>query len=156
MPDYAASNELGGTKQAVATTFKTLLQLNAASAVALRRPRIHDVMFGVEGVPSDQAMVWDISRTSANGTATAVTPNPLDPADPAALTVANANHTVEPTVTAASNLLPAAVNQRATVRFVATPGKELIIPATNLAGLAFRVKSAGYNGNANAECHFNE
>ena len=156
MPDFAASNELGGTKQNMSTSFKTLLQLNASSAVALRRPKVHDLMFGIEGTPSDQAIVWDISRTTGAGTATAVTPNALDPADPAALTVANANHTVEPTVTAASNLLPAAVNQRATVRFVVTPGKELVIPATNNAGLAFRAKSAGYNLAANAECHFNE
>lgn len=156
MPDYSASNELAGTKQAVATTFKSLLILSAASAVALRRIRIFDVLMGVEGTPSDQAMVWDTSRSTTVGTGTSATPNALDPADPASLTVATANLTVEPTVTANSNLLPAAVNQRATIRWVPTPGKEMVVPATNLNGLAFRVKSAGYTGNANVTAMFNE
>ena len=156
MPDYSASNELAGTKQAIASSYKTLLALHASSSVALRRPRIFDVIFGVEGTPSDQAIVWDASRTSVAGTGTSATPNAIDPADPAALTVATANLTVEPTVTAASNLLPAAVNQRATIRWVPTPGKELVIPATNLAGIAFRAKSSGYTGFANVMAMFNE
>ncbi|WP_445490183.1 hypothetical protein [Rhodopseudomonas sp. RCAM05734] len=156
MPDYSASNELGGTKQAIASTYKTLLGLSVSSAVALRRPRIFDVIFGVEGTPSDQAIVWDASRTTTVGTGTSATPNPIDTADPAALTVATANLTVEPTVTASSNLLPAAVNQRATIRWVPTPGKELVIPATNLAGIAFRAKSSGYVGFANVTAMFNE
>jgi hypothetical protein len=156
MPDYSASNELAGTKQAIASTYKTLLGLSVATTVALRRPRIFDVIFGVEGTPSDQAIVWDASRSTTVGTGSAATPNPIDSADPAALTVATANLTVEPTVTAASNLLPAAVNQRATIRWVPTPGKELVIPATNLAGIAFRAKSSGYTGFANVMAMFNE
>jgi hypothetical protein len=156
MPDFSASNELAGTKQAIASTYKTLLGLSVSSTTALRRPRIFDVIFGVEGTPSDQAIVWDASRTTTVGTGTAATPNPIDPADPAALTVATANLTAEPTVTAASNLLPAAVNQRATIRWVPTPGKELVIPATNLAGIAFRAKSSGYTGFANVTTFFNE
>ena len=156
MPDYAVSNELAGTKQAIGTSHKTLLALSVASAIALRRLRVADVFMGVEGTPSDQAMVWDISRITGPGTATAATPNAIDPADPVALSVAAVNHTVEPTVVAASNLLPAAVNQRASVRWVATPGKELIVPATNLAGLAFRAKSAGYVGFANVNAFYNE
>ena len=59
-------------------------------------------------------------------------------------------------MTAASNLLPAAVNQRATRRWVPTPGKELVIPATNLAGIALRAKSSGYTGFANVTAMFNE
>ncbi|MCH2220447.1 MAG: hypothetical protein MK097_09015 [Dechloromonas sp.] len=156
MPDYKASNELGGTKQAIASTYKSLLTLAASSAVALRRIKVDDIFMGVEGTPSDQAMVWDLSRTTAAGTGTSITPNPNDPADGAALTVGLANLTVEPTVTANSGLLPAAVNQRASVRWVATPGKEIVVPATNLAGLAFRAKSAGYNGVANVNTNFNE
>jgi len=156
MPDYSVSNELAGTKQAISTTHKTLLGISASSTTALRRPRIFDIIFGVEGTPSDQAIVWDASRTTTLGTGTGATPVALDPADPAALTIATANLTVEPTVTAASNLLPAAVNQRATIRWVPTPGKELVIPATNLAGIALRAKSSGYTGFANVTAMFNE
>jgi hypothetical protein len=156
MPDYSASNELAGTKQAIASAYKSLLGLSVSSAVALRRPRIFDIIFGVEGTPSDQAIVWDASRTTTVGTGSAATPNPLDPSDPAALTVVTANLTVEPTVTANTSLVPAAVNQRATIRWVPTPGKELVIPATNLAGIALRAKSSGYTGFANVMAMFNE
>jgi hypothetical protein len=156
MSGYAASNLLGGTQQAITTTFKTLLNLSAANAVLLRRAFVFEFVFGVDGTPADNVMTWDVSRTTAVGTATAVTPNPLQSADGAALTVANANHTAEPTVTANSSLWAAGINQRATHRWVAFPGQELVIPATNVNGLAFRAKSPGYTGTATAQAGFTE
>ena len=62
MPDYKASNELAGTKQAIGSSFKTLMTITAASATALRRIKVDDAYFGVEGTPSDQPMVWDVAR----------------------------------------------------------------------------------------------
>ncbi len=61
MPDFAVSNELAGSKQAMATSYKTLINLSVSSSVATRRPRIADVFMGVEGTPSDQAMVLDLN-----------------------------------------------------------------------------------------------
>lgn len=156
MAGYAASNLLGGTQQNLSSSFKTLLNLSAATSPLLRRAFIFEFVFGTDGTPADNVMSYDVSRTTAVGTATAVTPNPLQGADGAAATVANANHTSEPTVTANSSLWAAGINQRATHRWVAFPGQELVLPATNLAGIAFRAKSPGYTSTATAQAAFTE
>ena len=156
MAGYAASNLLAGTQQAISTAYKTLLLIEAATAVAARRIKVHEFVFGTDGTPADQVMTYDVSRTSAAGTATSITALPLDPADSAMLGLTVGNHTVEPTVTAASSLWAAGINQRATHRWVAFPGQELVIPATNLAGLAFRAKSPGYTGTGVVQLEFQE
>ncbi|WP_420131326.1 hypothetical protein [Rhodopseudomonas sp.] len=148
MSGYAASNLLGGSQQAISTNFKTLLAVMAAAATSLQRGKIVEVTFGTDGTPADQAMTFDVSRITADGTASAVTPNKLDPADGAFLGAVTANHTAEPTVTANSGVLSFGVNQRATTRWVAFPGQELVYPATANNGFAFRAKSPGYTGTA--------
>jgi hypothetical protein len=92
-------------------------------------------------------MEYDVSRQTAAGTSTSATPNPLDSANRAAGTVASVNFSAEGTITAASSVLYIPVNQRASYRWVAVPGSELVIPATNLAGFAVRFRSGGYTGN---------
>ena len=149
MPLYSVSNTLAGTQQAISAAYKTLVSLTAATT-GLRRGKISDISLGTNGTPADNAMEYDISRQTAAGTATAATPNPVDPADGVSSTVAALNATAEPTVTATSSVFQIAVNQRATYRWVASPGSELVWPATNLAGLAVRAKSAAYTGTANA------
>lgn len=149
MAKFSANNRLGGTQQAISTSFKTMVTLSAATAT-LRRAWVNDVIFGTDGAPTDNGCVCDISRITALGTATAVTPTLKDPADTAVGTVAQANATVEPTVTAASSLLSYGFNARATYRWFANPGSELVIPATNVNGLAARVLSQGYTGTAMA------
>ncbi|GAB5506688.1 MAG: hypothetical protein Rhirs2KO_18510 [Rhizobiaceae bacterium] len=156
MAGYSASNDLGGTKQSISSTYITLMALLASNATSLRRYKINEFTFGIPGTPADQAMEWDVSRVSADGTCTAITPPPLDSADGAFIGVAKANYTSEPTVTANTNLWPAGINQRATMRWVAVPGQELVIPATNAAGLAWRAKSAGYTGAAKANALFQQ
>lgn len=156
MAGYAASNLLGGTQQAISTSYKTLISLSASNSTALRRIKIHEFVFGTDGTPADQAMTYDVSRITAAGTATAVTANPLDAADSAFLGAANANATVEPTVTANSSLWASGVNQRATIRWVAFPGQELVVPATNANGICFRAKSPGYTGTAVGQVEFQE
>ena len=156
MAKFAANNRLGGTQQAMAATFKSLLTASAATAT-LRRAWVNSVIFSADGTPADFAMVGDVSRITALGTATGVTPPPVDPADTAAGTVIQANATAEPTVTAASSLLSYALNVRATYRW--TPvmaGQELLIPATNVNGLAFRALSPGYTGTAMCDIEFYE
>lgn len=156
MPGYAASNALGGTPQAMASAFKTLLNLSASNAVLLRRAFIFEFVFGTDGTPADNAMTFDVARTTAIGTGTTVTPNPLQEADGACATVGTANQTAEPTYTANKSLWDAGVNQRATSRWVAFPGQELVIPATNANGLGFRARSPGYTGTATAQVGFTE
>lgn len=155
MSNYGANNSLGGSQQSLSGTFKTLLALTAQTT-GLRRAWIYDLMFGCDGTPADGAADYDASRQTAAGTSTAVTPTPDDPADAAAATVASANFTAEGTITAASSAIFIAANTRATVRWVASEKRELVIPATNLAGFAFRAKATGYTSTAACMVKFRE
>jgi len=147
MAAYSTNNSLGGTQQAVSGTYKTLLALTAATAT-LRSARVYDVLIGTNGTPADNFMEFDISKQTAAGTSTAVTPVALDNTFAAAGTVGSANFTAEGTITAASSVFYVGLNQRASYRWVSAPGNEFVIPATNLAGFALRVRSGGYTGTA--------
>jgi hypothetical protein len=157
MAGFAASNvnATTPTPQVMTTTFKTLLNLNIG-ATTFRRIKVHEFVFGTDGTPADNAMTWDVSRSTTIGTGVAGVVVALDAADSAFLGTATINHTVEPTVTANSSAWAAGMNQRATHRWVAYPGQELVIPATTLNGLAFRAKSPGYTGTAVTQVEFVE
>lgn len=154
---YAVGNGFGGTQQAMTTTYKTLIDITAATgATTLRRGLIYDILFGADGTPADNAMVYKADRQTTTGTRTAATPAPLDSGDAAALLTYGVNTTIEPTVTASTQLIEVPVNQRASYRWVAAPGGELVIPATNVAGIGFRAKSPAYTGTALATVHCQE
>jgi hypothetical protein len=140
MANYALNNGLAGTLQAITSTYKSLTEATALTATP-RRIKIYDVTFGTIGTPADQTYEFDISRATTIGTGTAGTPVALDPADAAALTVGTLNHTVEPTVTATSSVFYLGMNQRASYRWVAAPGSELVSPATALNGFTIRARS---------------
>lgn len=154
MANFSVSNILGGTQQAVAAANKTLVA--AFCSATVKRGKVYDVLVGTNGTPADNAVVWDISRMTVDGTGTAITPTILDPADAAASATSKANYTAEPTVTANSSLFYVGVNQRASYRWVAAPGSELVWPATAAAGLVLRVSSPGYTGTATGEMLFQE
>ena len=147
MANYSIDNLLGGTQQATSSTYKTQISITASSTTAVRRIKLYDILIGTNGTPADNYIEWDVSRQTAAGsggtTATAV---PLDSADAAALTVCYIDPTSEPTVTANSSMFYVGVNQRASYRWVAAPGSEIVGPATNLAGMAGRGRSGGYTG----------
>lgn len=151
MAGYASSNSLGGTQQAISTSYKTLLRIAASSGTSLQRGKIEEFVFGTDGTPADAAMSADVSRCTAAGTETSVTPVKLDAGDGVFLGTAGANSTVEPTVTAASRLMGWGFNQRATMRWVAAPGQQLVYPATDANGFVFRLKSPAYTGTATAD-----
>jgi hypothetical protein len=155
MAEYAISNKMGGTQQALASSFKTLLYIFATSG-SLKRGKLGEFNIGTNSAPADNFVEYDISRMTADGTATSITPNPVDSADGAAVTTAKANATAEPTVTSNSDLWYDALNQRASYRWVARPGKELIWPATANNGLVIRAKSASYSGTVAASASFSE
>jgi len=146
MAVYSTNNLLAGSQQATSATYKTAVALTAATAT-LTSAMINDIEFGTAGTPADNYMEYDVSRQTAAGTSTSATPNALDGSKRAAGTVGSVNFSAEGTVTAASSVLYIPVNQRASYRFVAVPGSEFIIPATNLAGFAIRFRSAAYTGN---------
>lgn len=119
---------------------KTLVAIISATTV---RPRIYDVVLGSQASPADQAAQYAVSRFTAVGTAGSnPTPLPVDPADVASITTAGITHSAEPTYTASNDVLVIPMNQRATFRWVASPGFELVAPATANAGLGLRLVAA--------------
>ena len=108
-----------------------------AAGSNMRRAKVYDLLIGSEATPADNGFLWQVQRCTAAGTSTAVTPQSLDPADTLASTiVCGENHSVDATRTANAFLLTLGLNQRASFRWVAAPGGELIIPATASNGLA--------------------
>ena len=155
MARYTLGTGHGGTPQAMTTTYKTLVSVTAATgATTLRRGWIYDIMVGADGTPADNAMTFKVDRQTTASTGSAAVPSPIDAGDAACLLVATTNYTIEPTVTAATQLIELGMNQRASYRWVAAPGGELVVPATNVAGIGTRIKSPGYTGTMVCTLHF--
>lgn len=151
-----ANNDIAiNSQQAMTTTYKTLVQVHATTgATTLRRGFVYDVMFGTDGTPADNAMNFIINRNTTAGTGTAHVPAPLDGGDAACLLTGTVNFTIEPTITDQTGLVQIGINQRASYRWVAAPGGELVIPATNVAGIGVRAKSPAYTSTATASMSF--
>lgn len=139
--------------QAVASPTDTVLGLTGAATI---RPKIYDVIFGSSATPADNALNWLLQRYTAAGTNTAVTPQALDPGDPASLAAGGEDHTAEPTYTANAILLNVSANQRSTQRWVAAPGGELVIPATASNGIGIQPVHASFTGSVEATIHHEE
>lgn len=119
-------------------TDKTVINLFNPAAAPTSRGRIVDILVGSDDTPADQACRFSVGRTTAVGTEGAgFVPNNVDPAGPAGAYDSGNAHSAEPTYTANKQLLVFSMNQRATFRWVASPGYELVMAATqnNGAGL---------------------
>jgi hypothetical protein len=127
----------GTDTNTAATTQMTLI-----SATTIR-PALYDLLISSVATPADNAAEYLLQRITTAGTVTAVTPQALDPGDPAALASAGVNATAEPTYTSNAVLLRLAGNQRATLRWVAAPGGELKSPATANNGLGLLANAIG-------------
>ena len=77
-----------------------------------------------------------------------VTPLAIDPADAAAVSVANSAPTGEPGYTVGAVLLSLPWNQRSTIIWTARPGKELVYPASTNTGLGLRTPTINTTGPA--------
>ena len=143
---YSESNRLAGSQQNLTNTAGTIVSLTAATGAAtLKRGWIYEWEVGADGAPNstDCAIIYDWVRQSTLGTGTSATPSPLDLADTAGGLVCTVNYTVEPTT--GVSLMSVALNQRNSQRWIARDEKSaLIIPATNLAGIAGRARSPTY------------
>jgi hypothetical protein len=154
MANYGTNNTLAGTQQAIAAAYKTLTAVYNSATV--RRIKVYDILVGTNGTPADNYIEWDVSRMTVAGTGSAATSLALDPADAAAASLSQVNCTAEPTVTAGSDVFYVGVNQRASYRWVAAPGSELVAPATAANGFVLRARSAGYTGTATGHLYFQE
>lgn len=124
------------------SSVKSCLDLVAAAS-SMRRARILYVELGNASAPADNAFIFVFQRCTTAGTGTTVTPNMADAGDTLASTIV-ATHlvTADPTLTAGAFALNWAVNQRGSVRWVPSPGAELVIPATASNGYMFGVSAA--------------
>jgi hypothetical protein len=105
-----------------------------APAANMRRISLYEMIFGSAAAAADNTFEFEVNRSTTAATGTAVTPEPLDMADAACVALAKSNLTVQGTNTAGKIPLSAPLNQRATFRWLAKEGGELIIPATANAG----------------------
>jgi len=146
MAEFAATNgssASAGTQFSITTTYVGSILGVGSSTTILKRGKVYDVLIGTNGTPADNAVEWDISRVTTMSTATVITPQPLDTANSAAVSVCTANSTTMGTI-AIQNLWYVGVNQRASYRWVAAPGSELVWPATSSNGVQLRARSPGY------------
>lgn len=138
---------------AVASPSKTILTLASATTI---RPEIYDMILGFSSAPADNALQVFVQRFTAAGTSTSEVPSPLDPADPAASATGGRNCTVEPTYTSNLILFHAALNQRATHRWIADPRGPLKMPATANNGLGLYAVHGSATPTFDATLYFNE
>jgi len=134
----------------------SLITILGVTSATTTRPAIVQLLVGTTGTPADNALRYLLQRYTAAGTSTSVTPQALDPADPAALASAGENHTAEPTYTSAAKLLDIALHQKNTLLWVPNPGAEIVMPATANNGVGLQVVHASYTGECRATFHHEE
>lgn len=103
------------------------------------RAMIYDLIVGSAATPADNAARFQLQRSTTAGSTptTSITPQAIDPGDPAASSTCDqGTYSTNPTLTASAFLLNWSQNQRATFRWVAAPTSELVIPATSNNGIA--------------------
>lgn len=129
--------------QAASGTDKTLWDLFNPAATPTSRAKVYDLTAGSIATPADQACRFQAGRTTAVGTeGSGFVPVNLDSGGPAGAYDAGIAHSAEPTYTASKELLVFSLNQRATFRWVAAPGGELIMAATQNNGIGLKSKSS--------------
>ncbi len=110
------------------------------------RGRIYDLLFGHGSAPADTVIRWEVPRATTSLTGTGAIEVSLDLDSPAADLLVEEEATVGPTVTADMQVLDFDLNQRATFRWVAAPGGEILIPASATGAVFFNASSASYTG----------
>lgn len=167
----------GNVQQAVSTTYKSLITMGNSSATGstvgagmYRRGKLYDILIGTNTTPADNYLEFDVTRitlgTTPAGTTTlgisSLSSNfGLDPADNnGCVNWLQINSTAEVGITATTEVWYEALNQRASYRWVAAPGSEMVWPAVSSAtasgGLSLRVRSGGYTGTAVATVYIQE
>lgn len=120
------------------STASTTVPMGVLTGGTLKRLRLYGIIIGSVAAPANQANQFSVRRTSARGTSSqTVTPNPLDPADPACQALFDTGWSVNPTITASSDLAPnVSLNQQSTFSAQLGATYEMVIPAVSGAGAA--------------------
>lgn len=132
-----------GIGGAAVGTNVTILTLISATTI---RPELYEFLIG-SGVnaPGDLASIFHLERFTAAGTeGSGFTPVSLDPDEvPSLADYGVGVFSPEPTYTANAILYNLAMNERATYRWVASPGSTLKAPGTAASGIGFQSQSSG-------------
>lgn len=123
----------------------------------LRRGKLYDILIGTNGTPADNFMEWAVHRITIGTTLTWVgsvssvsSAYVLDYADgpPGPFLISNASAGSSTIAAYIAQPFYVGVNQRASYRWVAAPGSEIIYPAnssgTGNNGLMLSGRSGGY------------
>ena len=151
-----AGNAYSVAHQTAAGTDLGIIALGSDGAVLVK---LYDLIIGSDATPADLAGEFVVNRTTTTGVGgTAITPEPVNfnTAASSGTATGGTYTTTEPVDTAATDLLMIGLNQRATFRWVAAPGGELIGPATSGDGFLLRSVAHGGTPNINATMHFME
>ena len=152
MARYSASGS-----QNLPASSTPITALTIASQSTVHRNIIYDIVIANVGSPAALVTLHTIQRITNPGTAgSAVTPSLLDIADRASQSAVGENHSSEPTYTSATELLEIPLNHRATFRWVAAPGGEIITPATNNAGIGAKAAHASASTEWRVGCMWEE
>lgn len=122
------------------------LGILAVSSDGTVSPAVYDIVIGSDASPTDIATEFIVNRNTTEGVAgNTLTPEPLNPIAAAASSTATGGiyATTDPVDTASSELLNIALNQRATFRWVAAPGSELVAINTDNSGIYLRSVGSG-------------
>jgi hypothetical protein len=168
MANYAitnSSNISGIAENALTGTYQALICIAASSGgilyppvyPALRRGKLYDILVGTNGTPADNYIEWEVVRATVGTTLVWVgsissisSALALDPADIGCAAFTVINTSAQTNVAATIQPWYVGVNQRASYRWVAAPGSEIVYPAassgTGTNGLALEARSVGYTG----------
>lgn len=121
------------------------------------RPGVNEIIVGISTTPADQTFQACATKFTVAGTAGSnPTPLPLDSGDVASVSTAGITHSGEPTYAATDDRLNIYLNQRATFRWVAQDGREIMGPATAANGIGTRMKTASASMTLQASVIFRE
>lgn len=153
----SANRAYAGIARNVTNTSSTTVPMWWLTGGTVSRLTVYDIISGSDATPADNYAEFALRRSTTLGTvSTSFTPTALDPANPAAAATFNLTGSGQPTITASSDVLNIAHNQRATFRWVAAPGGELIVPATSANGFALMAVASNATGTYGWTVHWQE
>src|SRR5271154_6083792 len=142
IPAGTAQLALSGTYQALiagsASSGSLTNALSANAPAGFRRGKLYDILVGTNGTPADNYIEWEVVSATVGTTLTWLgsvssvsTAYALDPADAGVSGFLIMNTSAQTNVVASVQKWYVGVNQRASYRWVAAPGSEILYPAVS-------------------------
>jgi hypothetical protein len=161
------------TYKTAAVIFNSTVSDNPNFTGIVRRGKLYDILVGTAGTPADNYMEYDVVRvagvtggTTLGSLSSFSSLASIDMGDSfGCINHIGANSSVETLVTVLNGeMWYVGVNQRASYRWVAAPGSELVWPGISSAnssasggnGIACRARSGGYTGVTTVNLLFSE